>query len=99
LSKSVPIESVTPVPSSGLRVEADSLCTASPAQLTRLNSETTVSPEMISDAIDYVVLMKRRPNGPRYVADIQRVLGWRDNRYHLEPISDEHLEGNSASEF
>jgi Flp pilus assembly CpaF family ATPase len=46
---------------------------------------------MICDAIDYVVLMKRRPNGPRYVADIQRVVGWRDNRYHLEAVSNEHM--------
>jgi Flp pilus assembly CpaF family ATPase len=46
---------------------------------------------MISDAIDYVVLMKRRPNGPREIADIQRVLGWRDNRYHLEAGSAEHF--------
>lgn len=60
-------------------------------QLTRLNGETTVSPEMISDAIDCVILMRRRPNAPRYVADIQHVLGWRDNRYHLEPISEHHL--------
>jgi Flp pilus assembly CpaF family ATPase len=60
-------------------------------QLTRLNGENTVSPEMISDAIDYVVLMRRRPNGPREVADIQKVVGWCDNRYHLEAITVEHL--------
>jgi Flp pilus assembly CpaF family ATPase len=39
-------------------------------QHTRLSGENTVSPEMISDAVDYVVLMKHRPNCAREVADI-----------------------------
>jgi hypothetical protein len=46
---------------------------------------------MISGAIDYLILMKRRPNGPREVADIQRVVCWRDGRYHLEAVSAEHF--------
>lgn len=55
-------------------------------QLTRLGGEDTVSPEMISDAIQYVLLMQREPSGPRRVAGIAKVLEWRDGRYHLEPI-------------
>ena len=61
-------------------------------QLTRLNGENTVSPEMISDAIDYVVLMKRDTSGRRAVADLQRVLCWRKNHYHIEPVTEENID-------
>jgi Flp pilus assembly CpaF family ATPase len=56
-------------------------------QLSRMGGEDTVSPEMISDAIQYVLLMRREPSGPRRVAGIARVLGWRDGRYQLEHIA------------
>jgi len=56
-------------------------------QLTRLTGEDTVAPDMISDAIHYVLLMRREPAGPRYVAGIAKVLGWSGGRYQLEHIA------------
>jgi Flp pilus assembly CpaF family ATPase len=53
-------------------------------QLTRLGGDDTISPEMVSDAIQYALLMRREPAGPRRVAAMAKVLGWRDGRYQLE---------------
>lgn len=56
-------------------------------QLTRLSGEDAVAPDMVSDAIQYVLLMRRDPAGPRRVAGMAKVLGWRDGRYQLEHIT------------
>jgi Flp pilus assembly CpaF family ATPase len=53
-------------------------------QLCRLGGEDTISPDMIADAIQYVILMRRVPSGPRTVAGIAKILGFRDGRFNFE---------------
>lgn len=61
-------------------------------QLTRISGEDTIDPEMISETVHFVLLMRRRPNGPRYVADLAKVVGWRDSRYQLKHVTANSLE-------
>ena len=45
-----------------------------------------LSPDMISDAIQHVILMERKPSGNRTVAGIGKVLGWDGSRFMFESI-------------
>ncbi len=58
---------------------------------TRIDGKDTVSTEDICDAIDYAILMQRaRPEdgGGRFVAEIAQVVGYKDGRFVLEPVSE-----------
>jgi len=56
-------------------------------QLCRLSGEDTIAADMIADAIQYVLLMRRVPSGPRTVAGIAKVCGYRDDRFQLEMVA------------
>lgn len=55
-------------------------------QLCRLGGEDTISPDMVADAIQYGLLMRRAPNGPRTVASLEKVRGFTQGRFELDPV-------------
>ncbi len=57
-------------------------------QLCRLgDGGDTIGAEMIADAIQYVALMRRLPDGSRIVASLEKVCGFENGRFQLDPVT------------
>ena len=56
-------------------------------QCCRLGGEDTIEPSMVADAIQYGLLMRRVPSGPRTVAALEKVCGYERGRFQLEPVA------------